>query len=74
LSSGYEIILLFPAALEDVDPKLEEAARDLGAGPVSAFFLVNMPQMSVALLSASFFCFITSFDEVNNAVCGSARG
>ncbi|MCS4244645.1 putative spermidine/putrescine transport system permease protein [Rhizobium sp. BIGb0125] len=62
------VVIIFLAALEDVDPKLEEAARDLGAGPVRAFFLVTLPQMRVALLSASFFCFITSFDEVETTL------
>ena len=62
------VVIIFLAGLEDVDPALEEAARDLGAGPLRAFLLVTLPQMRVALLSASFFCFITSFDEVETTL------
>lgn len=60
--------MIFLAALEEVDPTLEKAARDLGAGPIRTFFLVTLPQMRIALLSASFFCFITSFDEVETTL------
>lgn len=62
------VVVIFLGALEEVDPALEEAARDLGAGPVEAFARATLPQMRVALLSASFFTFITSFDEVETTL------
>ncbi|RUZ71801.1 ABC transporter permease [Mesorhizobium sp. M7A.F.Ca.US.006.01.1.1] len=62
------VVIIFLAALEDVDSALEDAARDLGAGPVRAFFSVTLPQMRVALFSALFFSFITSFDEVETTL------
>lgn len=62
------VVTIFLGVLGDVDPALEEAARDLGASPLGAFFKATLPQMRVALLSAGFFAFITSFDEVETTL------
>jgi spermidine/putrescine transport system permease protein len=40
-----------------------EAARDLGAGEITAFNLVTLPLLVPSLLSSFLICFITSFDE-----------
>ena len=37
---------------------------DLGAGPMRTFFRVILPQISVSVVIAGLFAFITSFDQV----------
>jgi putative spermidine/putrescine transport system permease protein len=61
-------VAVLVANLGEVDPSLEEAARDLGAGPVEAFRLAALPQMRPGLLVAGLFAFITSFDEVETTI------
>ena len=43
------IYLVVKARLTGMDPSLNEAARDLGAGPVRAFFSVTLPLMAFAM-------------------------
>jgi putative spermidine/putrescine transport system permease protein len=62
------VVAILVANLGEVDPALEEAARDLGAGPIQAFRLAVLPQMRPGLLVASLFAFITSFDEVETSI------
>ncbi|GLU29831.1 ABC transporter permease [Brucella sp. NBRC 12950] len=50
--------------LEYFDLSLEEAARDLGAGPLTAFRLVTLPIIAPTLLGAAILSFAISFDEV----------
>jgi spermidine/putrescine transport system permease protein len=45
------------------DPSLEEAARDLGAGPVAAFRLVTLPALLPGVLSSALLCFALSVDD-----------
>jgi iron(III) transport system permease protein len=47
------IYLQVQAALNRVDPALEEAARSLGKGPLETFFRVNLPQMRPAIAAGS---------------------
>ncbi|HIP86927.1 MAG TPA: ABC transporter permease subunit, partial [Anaerolineales bacterium] len=55
------------------DPALEEAARDLGAGPLDAFRLVTLPIIAPAVIAAGIFAFSWSFDAfvVTHFVIGS---
>lgn len=60
--------------LKRVDPALEEAAQNLGAPPLQAFFLVTLPALKPGLFAAAALAFIFSFDEVEMALfLGSAR-
>ena len=52
------------ARLKDLDPQLEEAAMDLGARPGQVFWLVTLPMISQALLSAWLLTFTLSLDDV----------
>lgn len=52
------------AALSQFDPQTTEAARDLGAGAVTAFFTVTLPMLSPAIISGMFLSFAMSFDDV----------
>jgi putative spermidine/putrescine transport system permease protein len=50
--------------LQRVDRALEEAARDLGATPISSFFLVTLPLVRSGVLAGALFAFMISFDEL----------
>ncbi|RZI86634.1 MAG: ABC transporter permease subunit [Rubrivivax sp.] len=52
------------ARLQGLNPQLEEAALDLGAKPAQVFYLVTLPMISQALLSAWLLTFTLSLDDV----------
>lgn len=62
------VVSVLVANLGEVDPIVEEAARDLGAGPVRAFVLVVLPQIRPGLIVSGLLAFITSFDEVETTI------
>ena len=62
------VVAILAANLGEIDPALEEAARDLGATPLQAFRLAVLPQLRGGLLVAGLFAFITSFDEVETSL------
>jgi len=51
------------AVLAESDPKLEEAARTMGANRLQRLFLVVVPQCIPGLAAGAFFAFNISFDE-----------
>ena len=55
--------LIATAALDRLDPALEEAASDLGASPGKVFRKVTMPQVWPVLAAATALAFALSFDE-----------
>ena len=62
ISLPYTILVLVPR-LEQIDASLEEAAYDLGAGPLTTFRTVTLPLILPAVVSAFLIAFTTSFDE-----------
>ncbi len=58
------VIVVVQPRLATKDQSLEEASRDLGAGPVSTFFLVTLPVVAPAIISAWLLAFILSFDDL----------
>jgi spermidine/putrescine transport system permease protein len=68
----YTILVIVPR-LDQVDVDFEEAAADLGAGPLQTFRLVTLPLILPAIVSAFLIAFTTSFDEyaVASFVVGS---
>ena len=62
ISLPYTILVLVPR-LEQIDVALEEAAYDLGAGPIGTFRTVTLPLILPAVVSAFLIAFTTSFDE-----------
>jgi putative spermidine/putrescine transport system permease protein len=62
------IVTVITASLANFDWSLQEAAMDLGAGPVRAFTKVVMPQISVSMVVSSLFAFMTSFDQVETTL------
>ncbi len=57
------IYLVVKARLTGMDPSLNEAARDLGAGPVRAFFSVTLPLILPGVLSGTLLAFAMSLDD-----------
>ncbi|MGH6646368.1 ABC transporter permease [Aquabacterium sp.] len=62
------------ARLQGLNPQLEEAALDLGAKPVQVLYLVTLPMISQALLSAWLLTFTLSLDDVVLAAFLSGPG
>ena len=62
------VIAVLTAALTNFDWTLQEAAMDLGAGPVRTFVKVVMPQISVSMIISAVFAFVTSFDQVETTL------
>lgn len=60
--------------LREMNPQLEEAALDLGAKPWQVFFLVTLPLISQALVSAWLLSFTLSLDDVVLATFLSGPG
>jgi spermidine/putrescine transport system permease protein len=74
------IILVVMGRLEGMDPKLEEAAQDLGATPVRAFFKVTLPLLMPGIIAGCLLAFVLSLDDfvitqftagVGDTTCGS---
>ena len=58
------VLVAVQARLTGVDPFLEEAAMDLGAPPLQAFWLVMVPYLLPAIISGALMSFTLSMDEV----------
>lgn len=58
------VVVVVIANLRDLNPTYERAARSLGAGPLVTFRTIIAPLVLPALVVASFFAFLTSFDDV----------
>lgn len=52
------------ASLSGLDPRLEEAARNLGASPFQAFRRITLPLLRPGIAAGAIFAFIASFDEL----------
>lgn len=58
------VLLIMLGALQGVDISVERAAASLGASKLYAFRRVIIPMVAPGLVSAAFFSFLTSFDEL----------
>lgn len=58
------VAVIAQSRLRDMDENLEEAARDLGAGPVRVFFDITLPVISPALISGWLLAFTLSLDDL----------
>lgn len=58
------IFMMVRSRLEGMDPSIEEAARDLGAGPFRLFWDITLPMILPAVLSGMLLAFAMSFDDV----------
>ena len=57
------VAIVVRARAAGMDPRLEEAARDLGASAVGAFRYVTLPLILPAVLSGGLLAFALSFDD-----------
>lgn len=58
------IFMMVRARLEGMDQSIEDAARDLGAGPFRLFRDITLPMILPAVLSGMLLAFAMSFDDV----------
>jgi putrescine transport system permease protein len=63
LGMAYATVVI-QSRLSEMDRTLEEAAMDLGCRPIQVFFLVTLPSIAPALVSAWLLTFTLSFDDV----------
>jgi len=61
----YMILILY-ASLEKLDKRLLEAAADLGASPLQAFWKVTVPQILPGITAGSMLVFITGLGDFTN--------
>ena len=57
------VVLVVMARLSTLPKSQIEAARDLGADPLVAFLRITLPYLTPAIMGASIFCLLLSFDD-----------
>ena len=62
------------AAFQSVDRRMEEAARDVGAGPLRVFWSVTLPQAGPTIAAAVLLSFVGTFYETEGAWLIGAPG
>jgi len=58
------VAIIVRARAVSLDPRMEEAARDLGATPRQAFFHVTLPLIAPAVAAGALIAFALSFDDL----------
>ena len=58
------VLFVVGQRLRTLDPTLEQASKDLGAGSIRTFINVTFPSIRTALLAAALLGFTISFDEI----------
>lgn len=66
------VAIVVRARLAGIDPALEEAANDLGAGPLATFFRITLPLIAPGVIAAALLVFTVSLDDyvVTSLVAG----
>lgn len=62
------------AAFQAVDRRMEEAGRDVGAGPVRVFWSITLPQAAPTIAAALLLTFVSTFYETEGAWLIGAPG
>jgi spermidine/putrescine transport system permease protein len=57
------VTLTVMGRLDGIDPRLEEAAQDLGASPIMAFFKVTLPLLMPGIVAGCLLAFVLSLDD-----------
>jgi spermidine/putrescine transport system permease protein len=57
------VVITVRARMAGQDPALEEAARDLGAGPLVTFFRVTLPGILPGITAGGLLAFVMSIDD-----------
>lgn len=58
------VVIIVSTGLAGFDPRLEQAARSLGAGVAETVWRVLLPNLRASILSAAIFAFVHSWDEL----------
>ena len=66
------VVVTVRARLQSLDPRMEEAAQDLYAGPGETFWRVTLPLVLPGIVGAAMLAFSLSFDDfiITNFVSG----
>jgi putative spermidine/putrescine transport system permease protein len=67
------VLLTVAGTLANLDPRLEQAARSLGANARQAMGWVILPQIRAGIIAGAAFAFITSWDETIVALFITSR-
>lgn len=62
------VAIVVSASLRGLDPSLEKAAQNLGAGPWRTFWLITLPLIRAGVTAGALLAFLASFDEVVIAI------
>lgn len=57
------VVLTVMGRMEGINKSLEEAAQDLGASPIVAFFRVTLPLLMPGIIAGSLMAFVLSLDD-----------
>jgi ABC-type spermidine/putrescine transport system permease subunit II len=57
------VVINVAAVLQKLDGRIEQAARSLGASPLTAFRRVTLPALLPGIAAGALFAFLTSFDD-----------
>lgn len=57
------VVVTVRARMAGIDPAMEEAAKDLGAGPLTTFFRVTLPSIMPGVVSGGLLAFVMSIDD-----------
>ncbi len=67
------VVLSVSASLVNLDPRLEQASRSLGANARQTLFMILLPQVRPGMIAGAIFAFITSWDEIIVAIFITSR-
>ncbi len=62
------MVRLVTTSLIGVNPSIEEAARSLGAGPLTVFFRITLPVIKPGLIAGSLFAFVNAFIDLEKSL------
>jgi len=62
------VVRLVLSSFAGFNRSLEEASQDLGAGPVSTFFRITLPQIKPGIVSGALFAFVVSWVNVELSI------
>ena len=68
------VAIIVRARAVSLDPRMEEAARDLGATGRGAFFHVTLPLIAPAVAAGALIAFALSFDDLIITSFNAGRG
>ncbi len=67
------VVLSVSASLVNLDPRLEQASRSLGATSRETLWNVILPQVRPGMIAGAIFAFVTSWDEIIVAIFITSR-